>query len=255
MSDYRREPFYNWNPPTRNTLVAVCKTDIDDQNEIDDQFEVDENDLDIDPQQQQHNVIALLPAEGHFQEPGNGHQHDNDITMQSVEGHFQVHGNVQQHDNNVSVHASEGRLQLYGNTPHNTVDAALVPAGGHFQVQCNISQQSIPQGISKITELTLDLFDNNYHLFAKKISSLENGLFIRVILLKSNKVIFNFTYKIIGTENVCIATIVSADRVCNLYLLRALKKDTFLCSLGDGHDGVRFDYKKCTPCQFYWHPK
>ena len=29
-----------------------------------------------------------------------------------------------------------------------------------------------------------------------------------------------------------------ADRVCNLYLLHALKNDTFLCSLGDGHDGV-----------------
>ena len=109
----------------------------------------------------------MLPAEGHFQEPGDGHQHDNDITVQSVEGHFQVHCNVQQHDKNASVHASEGHLQLYGNTPHNTVDAALVPAGGHFQVQCNILQQSIPQGISKITELTLDLFDNNYHLFGK----------------------------------------------------------------------------------------
>ena len=32
---------------------------------------------------------------------------------------------------------------------------------------------------------------------------------------------------------------VSADRVCNLYLLRALKNDTFLCSLGDGHNEVR----------------
>ena len=77
-----------------------------------------------------------------------------------------------------------------------------------------------------------------YYTFAKKISGLENDLFIRVILLKSNKVIFNFTYKIIGTENVPIATIISADRVCNLYMLHALKNYTFLCSLGDGHDGV-----------------
>ena len=230
--------------------MAVCKTDIDDQNEIDDQFEVDENNLDIDSQQH-HNVVALPPAEGHFQEPGDRQQHDSDVTMQPVEGHFQVHGNRHQHDNNVSVHSDEGHLQLHGNIPHNTVDAALIPAEGHFQVQRNILQQSVPQGISKITELTLDLFDNNYHLFAKKISGLENGLFIRVILLKSNKVIFNFTYKIIGTENVCIATIVSADRVCNLYLLRALKNDTLLCSLGDGHEGVCFDHKKCTPCQFH----
>ena len=45
-------------------------------------------------------------------------------------------------------------------------------------------------------------------------------------------VIFNYTYNIIGTENVQIATIY------NLYLLHAMKGDTFLCSLRDGHLGV-----------------
>ena len=187
VSDYKREPFYNWNPPTRNTLVAVCKNDIDDQNKIDDQFDVDDFDHDVDQQQQQHNVTALLPAKGHFQEPGDRHQPDNENTVQSVEGHFQVHGTKQRHNKNTSIHASEGHLQLYGNTSHNITDAALVPAGVHSKVQCNISQQSIPQGIPNITELTLDLFDNNYHLFAKKISCLEDGLFIRVILFKKKK--------------------------------------------------------------------
>ena len=75
MSDYRREPFYNWNPPTRSTIVAVCNTNIDDQNEIDDQIEVDKNDLDLDSQQH-HYDVALLPVEGHFQEPGDRQQHD-----------------------------------------------------------------------------------------------------------------------------------------------------------------------------------
>ena len=50
--------------------------------------------------------------------------------------------------------------------------------------------------------------------------------------------LFNYTYKIIGTSNVAIATIASADQVCNHYLVHADKGDTFLCSLGDGHNGV-----------------
>ena len=141
MSDYRREPFYNWNPPTRNNLVAVCNTDIDDKNKIDDQIEVDENDLDLDSQQH-HNDVTLLPVEGHFQEPGDRQQHDSNVTMQPVVGHFQVHGNRHQHDNNVSVHSEEGHLQVHCHIPHNTVDATLIPAEGHFQVQCNILQQS-----------------------------------------------------------------------------------------------------------------
>ena len=40
-SDYRKVPFFNWNPPTRDTLVASCKYDIDDQVKIDDFVLVD----------------------------------------------------------------------------------------------------------------------------------------------------------------------------------------------------------------------
>ena len=56
--------------------------------------------------------------------------------------------------------------------------------------------------------------------------------------MKNNTIIFNHTYKINGIDNVAIATIISADQVCNYYLLHAMKGDTFLCSLGDGHNGV-----------------
>ena len=61
---------------------------------------------------------------------------------------------------------------------------------------CNSTSQQIPEGISKITKLTLDLFDNNYHLYARKISCPEDGFFIRAILMKNNYIIFNYTYKI-----------------------------------------------------------
>ena len=97
----------------------------------------------------------------------------------------------------------------------------------------------IPKGIKNITELTLEWFDNNYHLYVQKINHSEEGLFIRAILMKNNAIFFNYTYKINGTTNVAIATIASADQVCNHYLVHAVKGDSFLCSLGDGHNGVR----------------
>ena len=113
----------------------------------------------------------------------------------------------------------------------------MYPAERNLQVHSGgNTSQLLPKGITKIT---LDLFDNNYlYLYAKKINHSEEGLFIRAILMKNNAIFFNYTYKINGTANVAIATIASADQVCNQYLVHAVKGDTFLCSLGDGHNGV-----------------
>ena len=88
--------------------------------------------------------------------------------------------------------------------------------------------------------MTLDQFENNYKLFAQKLVDIETGLVIRAILLKNNEVIFNYSFKIIGTDNVQNATIAAANKVCNLYLVCALKGDTLICSHGAGHNGVRF---------------
>ena len=57
--------------------------------------------------------------------------------------------------------------------------------------------------------------------------------------MKDNIIIVNNTFKILGTSNVAIATIASADQVCNQYLIHARKGDSFICALGDGHHGVR----------------
>ena len=57
--------------------------------------------------------------------------------------------------------------------------------------------------------------------------------------MKDNIIIINNTFKILGTSNVAIATIASADQVCNQYLFHARKGDSFVCALGDGHHGVR----------------
>ena len=56
--------------------------------------------------------------------------------------------------------------------------------------------------------------------------------------MKDNIIIYNNTFKINGTSNVAIATIASADQVCNQYMVHARKGDSFICALGDGHHGV-----------------
>ena len=121
-------------------------------------------------------------------------------------------------------------------------DCGLLPVDGDVQVIGNKGVQLpdyVPKGAAKVNKLTLELFDNNFNLYAKKINLPEEGLFIRVILMKNNFILFNNTYKIIGTSNVAIATIASADQVCNQYLVHADKGDSFICALGDGHHGVQ----------------
>ena len=74
-------------------------------------------------------------------------------------------------------------LSLLNNMTRNTsiflvIDRKLQPyiLLRHFQVHaCNITSQPIPEGISNIMELTLDLFNNNYHIYAHKISCSEDG--------------------------------------------------------------------------------
>ena len=67
--------------------------------------------------------------------------------------------------------------------------------------------------------------------------------------MKNNTIFFNHTYKIIGTSNVSIATIASADQVCNHYLVHADKGDSFICALGDGHNGVQYYIIECNQSQ------
>ena len=45
--------------------------------------------------------------------------------------------------------------------------------------------------------------------------------------MKNNAIFCNYTYKINGTANVAIATIASADQVCNQYLVHVVKGGYF----------------------------
>ena len=82
ISDYIKDPFFNWNPPACNAQVAVCNTDIDDQNEIED-FDFVDSIFQID------NDITL-PAEGHFKVTCNSQQqtHDNDVALVPADRHL-----------------------------------------------------------------------------------------------------------------------------------------------------------------------
>ena len=81
-------------------------------------------------------------------------------------------------------------------------------------------------------------------MFAQKLADVESNLVIRAILLKNNEVVYNYSYKIQGTENVQNATIAATNKVCEQYLGRALKSDTLVCSLGAGYNGVRVSFTK-----------
>ena len=129
-----------------------------------------------------------------------------------------------------------------GHSQNLDTDRGLLPVDGNVQVTGNkgvLLPAHVPKGAAKVVELTLELFDNNFNLYAQKINHHEDGLFIRAILMKNNIIFFNNTYKINGTSNVAIATIASADQVCNQYLVHAGKGDSFICALGDGHHAVQ----------------
>ena len=142
--------------------------------------------------------------------------------------------------------AGKESMNLLANgSPGNCDDKAILSNNNTTLSEAEISQGSaspqnlwILSGISKITELTLDLFENNYKLFAQKLVDVETDLVIRVILLKNNEVIFNYSFKIQGTDNVHDATITATNKVCNLFLGFALKGDTIICSLEAGYNSA-----------------
>ena len=102
-----------------------------------------------------------------------------------------------------------------------------------------VPQHLIPSRISKITQLTLDQFDNNYRLFVQKLKNYDTDLTIRVILLKNNKMFLNYTFKILGYSNVLEAILASTYKVCTTLLEHISRGDTLLCLLEAGYICVR----------------
>ena len=300
VSDYRKNPMYNWNPPVRDQLQAVSADDVDDQTELEEFNLVNSHNIDktitnlTDNSPDLNSVDVTVQGEGpdspadgnismvlsglsldevntqtidldsaripdyvHCVDSLNGVRHsehdntktDNELDLHTVDVTIQCEGPIISTDGNVSMIFSDPPLsdvntQITSARSFQNPDTVrdLPPVDDFEQVTGNkgvLLPAHVPKGTVKVVELTLELFDRNYNLYAQRINHHDDGLFIRAILMKDNIIIFNNTFKILGTSNVAIATIASADQVCNQYMVHARKGDSFICALGDGQHGVR----------------
>ena len=94
---------------------------------------------------------------------------------------------MRHHDSCRWIHPGNGDPPSCENAEANTVNQTILSVDESIQSDGIPHKITIPPGISKITELTLDQFKNNYKLFAKKIVDVETDLVIRAILLKNLK--------------------------------------------------------------------
>ena len=72
-SNFLKEPSFSWNPPIRNTIMAVGKDDIDDQFDFD-------------------NKKTLSQTDNNDNSFGKSDSHTGDVTMTPVEDFLQVNG-------------------------------------------------------------------------------------------------------------------------------------------------------------------
>ena len=82
-------------------------------------------------------------------------------------------------NDNLTIHPADEFIQVISN------NLTLHPAEEIFEGAGKPLNTLVPTGISKITKLTLDQFDNNYKLFAQKLADVDTDLVIRAILLKT----------------------------------------------------------------------
>ena len=165
-SNYLREPFFNWNPPSRNTLMAVCKDDVDDEHDMDEHKLLTDNDIDSLDEENSQAVYNIDRSAG--------------VVPQAV--------NDNDYNDNDNISFNEVNSQAVIN--YNNIDR---------------SDRVVPQTVDEVTppyhELLLRHFTNNYKLIAQKQSDFEGGLKIRALILKNKIVVYNYSFKIIGTDN------------------------------------------------------
>ena len=134
-SNFMKEPHYCWNPPIRPTLTAVGFNDIDDYKlDFDDDNDDDYNDSP---------TPTGIDVDGRFT--------SNKMEVRPLCGD------------------PIGPLSRGGVLASNitTLPGAEVSQGDV------VPQHLIPSRISKITQLTLDQFNNNYRLFAQKLKNYD----------------------------------------------------------------------------------
>ena len=124
-SDFLKEPSFSWNPPIHNTRTAVCKNDIDDQNDFSDietQSQIDNDDSSSCETDSLSGDVTRTPVEEFLQEDGVCPRHDEDVPrignvgINSGEEFLMVNADRHQHDNddNITVKPVEEFLQVDG---------------------------------------------------------------------------------------------------------------------------------------------
>ena len=124
------------------------------------------------------------------------------MTVQSEGPIIPADGNVGMVFSGLSLFDANTQTTSSGHFQNPDTDRDLPPIDGIDQVTGNkgvLLPAHVPKGAAKVVELTLNLFDNNYNLYAKKINHHEDGLFIRAILMKNKIILYNNTFKINGT--------------------------------------------------------
>ena len=204
-SDYRKIPFFNWNPPVCDLLQASCKNDIDDQVEFDDfqlveshtQNDLTHNDTDhvlstVDVTIQRPGYV--IPVDGNIrvsfdqtltdvntQTTGNGLTRDSDDQVklddsELVESHSK--NDLTLNDNDHVLHTVDATIRSPG---------LMTPVDGNIWVLSDrtltdASTQTTGIGLARDLgtgrgllpvdgdELTLELFDNNFICSKNKLS-------------------------------------------------------------------------------------
>ena len=87
----------------------------------------------------------------------------------------------------VNTRSNRRSTTLFKNSNDTTL--TLSSDGQVIEYQNVILPSHVPAGTSKVVELTLELFDRNYNLYAQRINHHDDGLFIRAILMKDNIII------------------------------------------------------------------
>ena len=188
-SDYLREPFFNWNPPSRNTLTAICKDNVDDDYDMDKHVIPTQNDNDsFDEENSQTVVDTGRPA-------GEVPRVIDDINRDDTNGHDMDEHVLQIHNDCNSFNEEDSQVVDNNDRPAGVVprvvmnnsynDLEAIPQIVVAQNGNKGSAGAIPQSldvVSPLNELILKQFTNNYHLIAQKQSDTEVGLVIRALL-------------------------------------------------------------------------
>ena len=194
-SDYMREASFSWNRPVWDTLMAVNENDIDDHFDFDDFTELSQHDYSFEEAEPNVRGVTNNPDAEFSQVFGDSPDHGDADSIADID------------NDNLTIHPADEFIQVISN------NLTLHPAKEIFEGAGKPLNTLVPTGISKITELTLDQFDNNYKLFAQKLADVDTDLVIRAILLKNNYVVYNYSYIIHCTDNVQNATISAANKV------------------------------------------